>query len=70
MLQDLSSASPTLQKIITKRINEAQVDLQQHSWDALEVQENPSVLDLYKDCHLNKNKQEVLGRANSPNFAT
>jgi hypothetical protein len=64
MLQDLLSASPTLQKI-----NEAQVQLQ-HSWDALEVQENPSVLDLYKDCHLNKNKQEVLGRANLPNFAT
>jgi hypothetical protein len=64
MLQDLCSASPTL----LQKINEAQAQL--HSWDALEVQENPSVLDLYKDCHLNKNKQEVLGRANSPNFAT
>jgi hypothetical protein len=61
---------PHYKKFIKTNLNEAQVELQKHSWNALVVQEKPSVLDLYLNCHLNKNKQEVLGRTISPTFPT
>jgi hypothetical protein len=35
---------PHYKKIIKTNLNEAQVELQKHSWNTLEVQEEPSVL--------------------------